>query len=58
MIYTALCLEFFGPQMALAYQRDANSQGRKTLEFQGPLPLPLVIDMHTTKTLCKGLYKS
>ncbi len=29
---------FVGPQMALAYQLDAISQGLKTLEFQGPTP--------------------
>jgi hypothetical protein len=35
----ALVLEFFGPQMALAYRFDAiSSQGPKTLEFQGPTP--------------------
>ncbi len=34
--------------------------GPKTLRFQGPKPLPLaqVIDMHASKTLCTGLYKS
>jgi hypothetical protein len=61
MIYTALCimfwmrayLEFFGPQMALAYWLDAISQGPKTREFQGPT---LVMDMHPSKTLCTGLY--
>ncbi len=31
-------LEFFGPQMALAYWLDAISQGPKTFEFQGPIP--------------------
>ncbi len=29
-------MKFFGPEMALAYQLDANSQGQKTLDFQGP----------------------
>jgi hypothetical protein len=47
MIYTALCiiylgkwrglgpgnLEFFGPQMAFAYQLDATSQGPKNSNF-------------------------
>jgi hypothetical protein len=36
-------LEFFGPQMTLAYWLNAISQGPKTLDFQGPTPsyLPL-----------------
>ncbi len=52
--------EFFGPQMALAYQLDAISQGPKNSRIPGPNPLPLalVIDMHASKTLCTGLYKS
>ncbi len=53
-------LEFFGPQMALAYRLDAISQGPKNFQFSGPNPLPLglVMDMHASKTLCTGLYKS
>jgi hypothetical protein len=53
-------LEFFGPQIALAYQIDAISQGPKNSPFPGPSPLPLdlVLDMHAYKTLCTGLYKS
>ncbi len=31
-------LEFFGPQMALAYQHYAVSQGPKNLDIQGPTP--------------------
>jgi hypothetical protein len=31
-------LQFFGPQMALAYRLDAISQAQKTLNFQGPTP--------------------
>ncbi len=48
------------PQMALAYQLDAISQGPKTSQFPGPstLPLALIMDMHASKTLCTGLYKS
>jgi hypothetical protein len=54
-------MEFFGPQkMALTYQLDAISQGPKKSRFTGPNPLPLalVMDMHTSKTLCMGLYES
>ncbi len=68
MIYTALSIMFwmrayplltldsqvFGPQMALAYQLDAISQGPKNSQIPGPNPLPLalVMDMHASKTLC------
>ncbi len=54
-----LC-SMIGPQMALAYQLDAISQGPKNSRIPGPnfLPLPLVMDMHASKTLCTGLYKS
>jgi hypothetical protein len=53
-------LKFFGPQMALAYQLDDISQGPKNSRIPGPNPLPLalVMDMHASKTLCIGLYKS
>jgi hypothetical protein len=53
-------LEFFGPQMALAYRLDAISQGPKNSQFPGPNPLPLalVMDMHTSKTLYTGLYET
>jgi hypothetical protein len=49
--------EFFGPQMALTYLLDAISQGPKNSQIKGPNPLPLalVMDMHTSKTLCTGL---
>jgi len=69
MLYTAPCilfwmrayplLEFFGPQMALAYRLDAISQGPKNSRFPGPNPLPLALlmDMLASKTLCTGLYK-
>jgi hypothetical protein len=51
-------LEFFGPQMALAYRLDVIS-AQKTLDpGANPLPLAFVMDMHTSKTLCTGLYKS
>jgi hypothetical protein len=52
--------EFFGPQMALAYRHDAISQGPKNSQIPGPNPLPLalVMDMHASKTLRTGLYKS
>ena len=51
---------FFGPQKALAYRLDANSQGPKNSRIPGPktLPLPLVMDMHASKTVSTGLYKS
>ncbi len=50
----------FGPQMALAYWLDAISQCPKNSRIPGPNPLPLalVMDMHASKTLCTGLYKS
>ncbi len=49
-------LEFFRPQMALAYQLDAISQGPKNSQIPGPNPLPLtlIIEMHASKTLCTG----
>jgi hypothetical protein len=52
--------EFFGPQMALAYRLDAISEGPKNSRIPGPNPLPLalVMDMHASKALCTGLYKS
>jgi hypothetical protein len=52
--------EFVGTQMALAYPLDAISQGPKNSPFPvpNPLPLALVMDMHASKTLCIGLYKS
>ncbi len=61
MIYTApYSLQFFEPQLALAYRLDAISQGPKNSCIPGPNPLPLalVLDMHASKTLCTGLYKS
>ncbi len=50
----------YGPQMALAYRLDAISVGPKNSRIPGPNPIPLalVMDMHTSKTLCTGLYKS
>ncbi len=38
-----VALEFFGPQMALAYRLDAISQGPKNSQFPGPNPLPLAL---------------
>ncbi len=51
--------EFFGPQMELAYQLGPISKGPKNLGIPGPNPLPLphVMYMHESKTLCTGLYK-
>jgi hypothetical protein len=53
-------LEFVGPQMALPYRPEAISQGPKNSQIPGPKPLPiaLVMDIHASKTLCTGLYKS
>jgi hypothetical protein len=53
-------LEFFGPQMALTCWLDAISQGPKTSRFPGPNPLrlALVMNMHASKQLCTGQYKS
>jgi len=53
-------LEFFGPQMALAYRLDAISQGKKTLDFQGPTPshLPSKWMLAASKALRMGSYKS
>ncbi len=48
-------LEFFGPQMALAYRLDAISQGPKTLDFQAP-PIALVMYLHASKILRTGPY--
>ncbi len=38
-------LDFFGPQVSHAYQLDAMSQGPKSLDFHGTIPLPLVLVM-------------
>jgi hypothetical protein len=47
-------------QITLPYRLDAISQGSKNSRFPGlnPLPLALVIDLHASKTLHTGLYKS
>jgi hypothetical protein len=49
-------LEFFGPQIALANQVDAISQGPKNSRIPGPYPLPLalVMDMHASKHYARG----
>ncbi len=49
-------LEFFEPQMALAYRLDTISQGPKNSRFPGPNPLPLalVMDAARIKALCTG----
>ncbi len=48
------------PKMALPYRLDDVSQGPKKSRFPGPNPLPLalVMDLHASKTLCTGPYKS
>ncbi len=50
-------LEFFGPQMALAYWLNAISQGPINSRIPGPTPSPLalVMDMHAFKTLWTGI---
>jgi hypothetical protein len=67
MIYTARCIMFW----MRAYPLQGQVGGGWALEFEsflgpknsripGPNPLPLaqVKDLHATKTLCAGLYKS
>ncbi len=47
-------LDFFGPQMALAYQLGAISQGPKNSRSPGPnaLPLALVMDAASINHRC------
>jgi hypothetical protein len=52
--------KFFGPQMALAYQLDAISQGPKKLSISRAQPPPTCplngyAVMHASITLCMGL---
>jgi hypothetical protein len=49
-------LNFFGPQMALAYRLNAISQGPKKSRFPGPNPLPLalVMDAARIKSITHG----
>jgi hypothetical protein len=51
-----LLVDFFGPQMALAYRLDAMSQGPKNSRFPGPNPLPLalVTDAGRIKSITHG----
>ncbi len=49
-------LDFLGPQMALAYHLDAISEGPKNSRFPGSKLLPLVMDLHASKTLRMGPY--
>ena len=55
-------LEFlsFGPQIAFTFRLDAISQGPNNSRIPGPNPLPLalVMDLHASKTLRTGSYKS
>jgi hypothetical protein len=46
--------------MELAYRLVPISQGLNNTRIPGPNPLALthVMDMHASKTLCMGLYKS
>jgi hypothetical protein len=48
-------LEFFGPQMALAYRLDAISQGLNLSIFRAqPLPLALLMDAARIKSITHG----
>jgi hypothetical protein len=62
VIGTKVLRVFFPPcySQSLAYRLDAISQGPNNSRISGPNPLPLtlVMDMHASKTLCRGLYKS
>jgi hypothetical protein len=42
-------LDFFGPQMSLAYRLNAISQGPKKSRFPGPNPLPLALVMDAAR---------
>jgi hypothetical protein len=55
MIYTAPCIMLWMPAYPL---QDAKEP--KNSRFSGPNPLPFaqVMDMHASKKLCTGLYKS
>jgi hypothetical protein len=46
--------------ISLARRRYAQIWGTKISRFPGPYPLPLAqeMDIHASKTLCTGLYKS
>ncbi len=44
--------------MALAYRLDTISQGPKNVQFPGPNPLPLTLEMDALKALRTGPYKS
>ncbi len=51
-------LSFFGPKWHSPISTMPIHRAQKTQEFQGsPLPLPLVTDMHASKTLCTGMNK-
>jgi hypothetical protein len=64
MIYTDPCImfwmgwSFLGPKWHSPIGSMPFHRAQKTLNFQGPPPLAQVMDMHTSKTLCTGLYKS
>ncbi len=49
-------LEFFGPQIALAFRLYAISQGPKNSRFPGPNPLPLALvkDVARIKSITHG----
>jgi hypothetical protein len=49
-------LDFFGPQMALAYWLNAISQGPKKSRFPwpNPLPLALIMDAARIKSITQG----
>ncbi len=51
---------FLGPKWHSPIRLDAISRVPKKSQIPGPNPLPLalVMNMHASKTLCTGLYKS
>jgi len=51
-------LQFFGPQMALAYRLDSISQGPKNSRFLGPNPLPFAQVMDAARIKSITPYKS
>jgi hypothetical protein len=53
-------LKQFLKALYLILYSEAISQGPKNSRIPGPNPLPflLIMDMHASKTLCTGLYKS
>ncbi len=59
-IFAPEALEFFCPKLHSPIGSMPLHRAQKISRFPGPNPLPLalVMDMHASKTLCTGLYKS